>query len=438
MISRSNRVKLALASLTAMAIGLAGCGGGDTNKADNSNTGDEVVKLTYMHRLPDRDGMTKVNDIVATWNKEHPNIQVTATKFDGKAAEMIKKVETDIKGGEGPDMFQAGYAEVPEIFNKGLLQDVTRYAEKYKDHFAAGSYNLAGVAGKQYGLPQDSGPLTYFYNKTEFEKLGLKVPTTKDELIEEAKTAAKSGKYIMSYQSDEAGNMLSSLAGAASPWYKVDGDAWVVDANGSGSKAVADVYQELLDNKAVATAQRWTTDFDAQIQDGSLIGTIAAAWEAPLFMTSDGGKHSGQWAVTQIGDWFGNGTKTGPDGGSAVVVSKNNKYPEQTVEFLDWFNTQVPELVSQGLVPVATTEAAKTLEDWAKFFGGQDIMAEFKTANDNISEFNYIPGFSAVVAKMNETAAKAVDGSGKVADVFADAQSTSIETLKNYQLSVKE
>ena len=33
-------------------------------------------------------------------------------------------------------------------------------------------------------------------------------------------------------------------------------------------------------------------------------------------------------------------------------------------------------------------------------------MAEFKTANDNMGDFTYMPGFSAVGAAMKQTAAK--------------------------------
>lgn len=50
--------------------------------------------------------------------------------------------------------------------------------------------------------------------------------------------------------------------------------------------------------------------------------------------------------------------------------------------------------------------------------------------------FNYMPGYSAVASAMKEAADKATDGSGKVADVFPVAQQTSIDTLKNYGLSV--
>ena len=438
MISHSKRVMAALASVAAIGMALAGCGstGGDTASKDTKSDG--PVTITYLHRLPDGDGMTLVNDIVARWNKDHPDIQVKATKFDGNSGDMIKKLETDVKADNAPDLAQVGLAELPEVFSKNMVQDVTEYAEKYKDHFAEGVYNLMTIDGKAYGLPQDTGPLTYFYNKAEFDKLGITVPKTADEMVETAKKAAAQGKYIMSFQPDEAANWMSGQAGAAEPWYKTKGDTWQVNTETSGSKAFSDLYQQLLDSKSVAVAERWGADFDALLQQGKLIGTVAAAWEAPLFIDSSGGTGAGDWQVTQMGDWFGNGDKTGADGGSGVAVMKGCDHPAEAMEFLDWFNTQVPDLVSQGLVVAATTEAAKTPQKWADFFGGQDVMAEFATANSHMSDFSYIPGFSAVGTAMKEAAAKAGDGSGKVADIFTAAQKTSVDTLKNLGLKVAE
>lgn len=430
------RLLAGLASLTVMGIALAGCGPSTNNSSDTPKDG--KVTITYMHRLPDKEGMTLVNDIVAKWNKDNPNIQVKATKFDGKASDMIKKLATDVKAGTAPDLAQVGYAELPEVFNQGLLQDVTEEAAKYNDHFAESPFSMMQIGGKTYGLPQDTGPLTYFYNAAEFEKLGITVPKTADELIETAKKTAAQGKYIMTFQPDEAMMMMSGQAGASGPWYKVDGNSWVVNTQTKGSKAVADVYQQLIDNKAALTNPRWDASFDNSIQSGQLIGTVAAAWEAPLFIDSAGGTGAGEWKVTQLGDWFGNGTKTGSDGGSGVAVLKGSKHPAEAMEFLDWFNTQIDDLVSQGLVVAATTADAKTPQKWSDYFSGQDVMAEFKTANDNMGDFTYMPGFSAVGAAMKQTAAKAADGSAKVSDVFDTAQKTSVDTLKNLGLSVKE
>lgn len=443
MVSYTKRLFAGVAAVAALGMGLVGCGSssGDSSassNADASKDSGEVVKITYMHRLPDNEGMTTVDSIVDQWNKDHPNIQVTATKFNGNASDMIKKLETDVKSGNAPDLAQVGYAELPEVYTKGMLEDVTQYAEQYKDHFAEGPYNLMQVGGKYYGLPQDTGPLVYFYNKKAFDELGLAVPGTQEELIAAAKKAAAAGKYIMSFQADEAGNMLTGLAGASSNWYTVKDDAWVVDTDTDGSKAVAKVYQELLDSKAVATNPRWDPSFDASLQKEELVGTIGAAWEAPLLMQSIGDSGKGNWAVAQVGDWFDNDGKTGPDGGSGVAVLKGCEHGKEAMEFLDWFNTQTDALISQGLVVATSGTDVKTPDSWKEYYGGQDIMAEFVKANDNMGDFTYIPGFSAVATAMTEAASKAASGKGTVADIFAAAQTTSIDTLKDYGLSIAQ
>ncbi|KFI78960.1 ABC transporter substrate-binding protein [Bifidobacterium pseudolongum] len=430
------------AAVAAACMALSGCGGASSGGSSSSSSGSVSnggkVEITYIHRLPDKSGMTSVEQIVSRWNKENPNIQVKPIHFNGNASDLIKKLETDVKAGNAPDLAQAGYSEIPELFTKGLLEDVTAEADQYKGDFAEGPYGNMTIGGKTFGLPQDTGPLVYYYNKTEFDKLGISVPKTQGELLESAKKAAAQGKYIMSFQADEAGNMLSGLAGASDPWYTIEGDAWKVDTQTSGSKAVAKVYQQLLDDKAATTNPRWDPSFDASLQKGELIGTIGAAWEAPLLMDSMADKGKGDWRVAQIGDWFDNGEKTGPDGGSGVVALKGIKHKAEAMKFLDWFNTQVDDLTSQGLVVAATTGSAKTPASWSEFYGGQDVMAEFAAANGNLASFSYIPGFSAVGTAMKEKAADAADGKAKVETIFDVAQTASVDTLKDYGLSVAQ
>lgn len=436
MATHSRRLLASLATVSAMSLALAGCGSTGNETAAEGNK--EPIEITYLHRLPDGEGMTQVNDIVKKWNDKHANIQVKAVQFDGNAADMIKKLETDVKAGTAPDLAQIGYAELPEVFTKGLVEDVTTEAAKYADHFAPGPVTLMSIDGKAYGLPQDIGPVVYYYNSAEFEKLGIEVPKTQEELIASAKKAAAQGKYILSYQPDEAGNMFPGLAGASEPWYTVEGDAWKVNTQTKGSEAVAKVFQDLIDAKAVTTMPRWDPSFDAALQNGSLIGTLGAAWEAPLLKDSAGETGKGDWRVAQLGDWFDNAGKTGPDGGSGVAALKGIEHKAEAMEFLDWFNTQVADLTTQGLILAATTETASTPTAWTEFYGGQDVMAEFGTATKNMGEFTYMPGISAVAAAMQETAAKAINGTGKVADVFSVAQTTSVDTLKNYGLAVAE
>ncbi|WP_099331626.1 ABC transporter substrate-binding protein [Actinomyces minihominis] len=447
MIRRFNTRRAATggAVLAALALGLGACssGGGTATDGTAESGGEEapsgeVVEITYMHRLPDGEGMTKVSEIVDQWNAENPDVKVTSVKFDGAAHEMIKKLETDINANSGPCLAQLGYAEVPELFVKGLTEDVTEYAKEYESNYS-GAFNMMKVGETIVGLPQDTGPLVYYYNKAAFEELGIDIPTNLADFEATAATAAAAGKYIGAFQPDEAQYWLSAQSAAAGgSWYNIENDAWVVDANSDASKVVADFWQKMLDDKSVMVLERWGDAFGKALTDQELIGHIGAAWEAPLLIdTMAGTENAGNWAVAQIPD-FGAGALTGPDGGSGVAVMKGCAYPEQAMAFNNYLNTQIDALVSQGLV-VAAKGTMTTPEYIAEFYGGQDVFAELTKANANLSDkFAYMPFFSAVGPAMTEAAAAAGSGSGTVADIFVAAQDASVKALKDGNLPVAE
>jgi multiple sugar transport system substrate-binding protein len=413
---------------------LAACAPGD----GGGQTADGPITIEYVHRLPDGEGMTSVAEIVDRWNSDHPDVQVDATKFDGKASDMILKLETDIKAGKGPCLAQTGYAEVPQLFVKGLLQDVADEAKKYESHYSAGAFSGMKVGDAIVGLPMDTGPLVYFYNATEFQKLGLDAPATLDDLSADATAAASAGKYVTAFTPDEAQNWLSGQAAAAGDtWFSTIGDEWNVDTEGPGSQRVAAFWQGLLDGKKTLSTERWGEGFTAALTDGSLIGHIGAAWEAGFLLDPlDGTPAEGQWRVAQLPD-FGAGAMSGPDGGSGVSVMKGCAHPVEAMEFNDWLNTQVDDLASQGLV-VAAKGSVETPDKMLRQFGGQDVLAELSTATANLNpDFPYAPGFSAV-SKMSETAASAIAGTASVADVFGTAQEAAVAALEDLGLPVAE
>ena len=432
---RLTRIAAVAAVGAVSAFGLAACAGGDSG---NAGDGDQPITIEYMHRLPDGEGMTSVAEIVDRWNADNPDIQVKSTKFDGKSSDMILKLETDIKAGNGPCLAQTGYSEVPQLYVKGLLEDVADEAKKYEENYSAGAFSGMKVGDAIVGLPQDTGPLVYFYNEAEFQKLGLTAPATLDDLVADSATAAAAGKYVTAFTPDEALNWLSGQAAAAGDtWFSTAGDEWKVDAEGAGSQRVAAFWQGLLDNKQTLATERWGEGFTAALNDGSLIGHVGAAWEAGFLLDSlDGTPAEGQWRVAQLPD-FGAGAMSGPDGGSGVAVMKGCTHPAEAMKFNDWLNTQVDDLASQGLV-VAAKGTVETPDKMLRQFGGQDVLAELATATENLNpDFPYAPGFS-TLSKMNETAAAAVSGSATVADIFTTAQDTAVSSLKDLGLPVAE
>ena len=66
-------------------------------------------------------------------------------------------------------------------------------------------------------------------------------------------------------------------------------------------------------------------------------------------------------------------------------------------------------------------------------------MKEFKTANDNMGDFTYMPGFSAVAAA-DETKPppRPPMVPARLQTCSPTAQTTSVDTLKNFGLSVSE
>src|SRR5699024_8755372 len=270
---------------------------------------------------------------------------------------------------------QLGYAEVPQVYAKGLLRHVREAAAKYEDNFCAGAFSGMRVGEAVVGLPQDTGPLVYFYNEAEFEELGIEVPATLEDLTESSRVAAKEDKFITAFTPDEAHNWLSGQSAAAGDvWFTTEGDEWHVDDEGPGSQAVAELWQHLNDEEQTITTERWGEAFDKALTDGKLIGHVGAAWEAGFLLDSlDGSDAEGQCRVAQLPD-FGAGEMTGPDGGSGVAVMKSCEHPAEAMEFNNWFNTQIDDLASQGLVVAATTDIPNTSEKMERQFGGQDVL----------------------------------------------------------------
>ncbi|MDO4605862.1 MAG: extracellular solute-binding protein [Bowdeniella nasicola] len=441
-----SRTPAMVGALAAAALVLAGCGGGKTEggkSAAPSASDGEKIEIEYWHRLPDNDGMVKVEESVARWNEEHPNIQVKSQKFEGKPQESYAKIEQAVKAGNAPCLAQIGYGEVASEFVKGDLMDVAEFTKEYEGNYSAGAMGMMKLGEAVVGLPQDTGPLIYVYDKAAFDELGITAPTNWDEMKAAAEKAKAAGKYIDTWQGDETQYRMSGLAAAAGgTWFDAASDAWKVDVNGEASQKVAGIVQDMLDNDLMLKIDRWSDDFNAKLLDGTIIGTVAAGWE-PAFMLDELAKEAGdaglQWQVAPLPEFNPGTPSTGSDGGSGIGVIKGCAHPKEAVEFANWYNTQVKDLVSQGLVVATNTEKGETPEAWKKNFGGQDVYAELMKANEAMNpNFPYAPTWPAVGTKMKEIGGNVKEGSAKVADIFEAAQKEAIESLKAAGISVAE
>jgi multiple sugar transport system substrate-binding protein len=132
--------------------------------------------------------------IVDGFEKEHPHITVDVQVVDWDHVD--DKVDTMVKSGDAPDIAQigsyAGYAAKSRLYSADQLFTVSEQADFIPSLASIGSVNRV-----QYGLPWVSSSRLFFYNKTLFEKAGIKhAPKTWDDVAKDAAKLKKKGVKV--------------------------------------------------------------------------------------------------------------------------------------------------------------------------------------------------------------------------------------------------
>lgn len=428
---------IALATLSALALASCASGtGGDDAEADSGSP----VSIDYWHRLPSVEGAKTVDDLVAEWNTANPDIKVTATALQGSAGDSYPKIAAAVEGNNAPCLAQVGVDRVPDLLSTGQLLDVTEYAKQYEGNYLPYAWNKSTFAGQTYGLPQDTGPIVLYYRTDLFEQYGIKVPTTWEEYraAGEAVKAANPEARIGSFLPDESMWLMALASANGATWWSVGEDGWTVDVDSAETQEVAEYWQGLIDDDIVATTPRWDPTFDQSLNDGTLVATIGASWEAPL-IAGAAPDSAGSWGVAQIPMADPATPMVGEDGGSIVAVLKGCKNPEQAVKFADWINTNVDGLMPLGLFPATTTPAGgfATPESLKTFFGGQDIYSEFSTANEAVNVgWTFSPTTGQTLTAIQDGTGKMLTGGPGLPEIMTAAHASSIASLEKAGITV--
>lgn len=116
----------ALATLAAATLVLSGCalgGGGET--AQEETTAGEPVTLTFQSLEFQDAAVAAVDDIVATWNEENPDIQIELTQ--GSWDSVQDQLVTQFQGSTSPDIIQYESAGIGGFAEQGYLADLSPY-----------------------------------------------------------------------------------------------------------------------------------------------------------------------------------------------------------------------------------------------------------------------------------------------------------------------
>ncbi len=131
-----------------------------------------VIKVLHIQKLP------KVLEIwkeaAQEFEKVHPGVKV---QFDYLENEAFKaKLPTLLQSKDRPSVFHSwGGGVMYEQINAGLCQNITKAIEEggFEDTFYPAGVQNFTYEGKSYGLPNDVGPMVFWYNKELCQKAGV-------------------------------------------------------------------------------------------------------------------------------------------------------------------------------------------------------------------------------------------------------------------------
>ena len=425
------RSAAALAAGALAVAGLTACAAGEGSDAGSA----EGAEVEFWGWVPG------LEDLVAQWNEENPDIQVSFHRMTGDDGQ---KVEAAVDAGSGPDLVQLSTHSLPDYVIAERVVDITEYVADDEANYTPASWASVSFDGRVYGVPQGIGPAGMMYRTDIFEQYGLEVPETWDEYLAAARAlkAANPEVFIANLSPSEIGQWAQEIQQAESSWYGIEGDAWKVGVNDEGSRLVAERWQTLLDEGLVTTEQMWTPEYWALVNNGSIATISYAAW-FPSILAENAADLAGKWAVAPLPKNAGS-DNSGDSGGAAVVVLANADAPEAAAEFASWLNgsddTQEALITVGGLFPSTLNGlSSPALLEESEFYGGQVVNEVFiESAEHTPSTWVEGPNYGTIQTAILDEFAKVVAGQQTFVEALDVAQAAAVADLEARGLSVVE
>ncbi|MFD7703505.1 ABC transporter substrate-binding protein [Streptomyces caelestis] len=351
--TKRRRLVISAVAVALGATALTACG----SSSDDGEAQSGPVSLTYWTWAP---GMDKVVDL---WNKgPGKKEQITVTvKKQASGDTLVTKILTAHKAGKAPDLVQAEYQALPTLVSNDALADIADSVDDAKGKFAEGVWQQTTLGTDAvYAVPQDIGPMMFYYREDLFKEYGLSVPATWEEFAETARKLKKAApdKDLTTFSANDSGLFAGLAQQAGAQWWTTSGDKWKVGINDDATRKVAEFWGGLVKEGAVDDQPMYTPSWNKALNTGKQIAWVSAVW-APGTLTTAAPDTKGKWAMAPLPQWNEGGSSTGSWGGSSTAVTTDSEHKEAAAKFAAWLNTDADALNAlakeSGIYPASTS-----------------------------------------------------------------------------------
>ncbi|MFD0705380.1 ABC transporter substrate-binding protein [Alloscardovia venturai] len=441
---------IALIGSLAMLGSIAACGSNSGSANTSANGKTTLTVWAWDSTMP---------RTVKGFEKANPNIKVKVVNA-GTTKDEYTALSNAMQANSGaPDVAQIEYYALPEYVIRGYVQNIAdNGAKNFSKFYTPGTWSSVNINGGVYGLPMDSGPMAWFYNKEVFDKAGVD-PTqikTWDEFYEAAKKVRATGSYITSDSGDAGFFDSMTWQNGAKP-FSTSSDGKTVTINLTGDDKVKGFeawWQKLIDEDLIDTKTAgWTDDWNKGLDNGSIASLLIGAW-MPYNLLSGAPNGDGKWRITQMPTSDGQPAGSESGGSSLAVVKSSDKAKVDAaykfVEYVTHNKDGIATRVEGGAFPadndtlssdsfLSQTSITDADGKAHEYFGGQKFNEELAKAAKNVrSGYKFLPFEVYARGKFGDFVGKSYTGKQKLTDGVKAWQDDLVSYAKQQGYQVKE
>lgn len=297
------------------------------------------------------------NSVIADFEAQNPGIKIKQEAI--KNTEYNTVLSAALQAGEGaPDVFMSrAYGGLQTFSDSGYLQELDEVVTNIKEFSPAALKGATSLTdGKIYGVPVASQTVFCFYNKKLYAELGLEVPKTWGEFVENLKKS-KEANYLALANGTKDGWTNETLFGAVAPSF-YGGEAFF-DKLVKGETNFNDPVFV-----AAITKMKELTEYMPDLYQGLGYEDMRNNFVEELAVHFVGGSYEAGYLNTQNPELqYGMFAIPAEDGTAIVSVyadanfsmPKTTKHPEEAAKFLNYLaSKEFGEKLATGLKMVAS------------------------------------------------------------------------------------
>ncbi len=334
-----------------------------------------------------------------------PHVTINATLIP--FADIELKQIASLAAGDAPDLGYSHSQLAATFALKGVLQPLDDFMKNDSDFdradFLDGPLEALSFRGKNYGMPQYSGPIIFVYNKEITDGLGLGDPW---ELFKQGEWTID--KYDEIVRAGTSGSGADKVYGANEmPKTLKLMYLWLWGRDNTVWNDT--VTESLMAEDSAVEAWEWMA---AHIKDetwaaGAGLKSFAGGAEGMFKSNKLVIYQAARWVTTNIPNDFPaatapmykmpNGDDTDRDGTDGIAMHAKTKYPEESWQVIKHFGTDFQELLLAAGYTSPWTRSGLTSDAWKNSIVPWDNIEAHNAAAEQVRRgFYQPPGYNEI------------------------------------------